>query len=172
MSNDDQGLLGRFVQGAAEKLGLGGVQQRVTCTDCGEWVLRGDESPCGSHPQLPATNEDTFLVRIGLVKAEPPPQPIKPKKLRRRAAYDDTDDFGDDYAAPVEKRTDGGYVRGMMGGYVGLYKDDFGRKLDQKLSAGSYEPDMPTKEELLGEYGYVDDNDDDIPSLPVYTFGE
>lgn len=80
MTIDNQTLLQRMIAGASNFVNRN-TEIRIQCTRCGEWIRRGDSSPCGSHPVLPSPGEDTDVVKITFVAA-PKSQPEPPKVER------------------------------------------------------------------------------------------
>ena len=80
MMNDNETLLSRMLNGATS-LWRGKVETRVQCQKCGEWIRKGDTSPCGSHPVLASPDENTTLVQIRF--EAPKKQLEEPPKVER-----------------------------------------------------------------------------------------
>lgn len=142
MSNKDDQVAGLFSQIAAKAArsvkGFLKVETIVTCADCGEYIRQGDTSPCGAHPELDIA-EDSFLVRIGIVKPLPklePPAPVieaSPKKAVKQIEPKEPA-----IEVPTERRvpSDGAYSRALS---AGAQHDSFRAKVYDAFVG--YEPE-------------------------------
>lgn len=157
MKDDAQGMLGKLMSRASGLIKPANVHQFISCTECGEWVAKGNKTPCGAHPPIPEPKDDATYVFISLEKSalrlEEPP-----KVQRIRKSDSSPNDEPPIEHEPVTPRPRGKVS--MEGGYKRRAEtyahDDFQRKLD-----AHYVPEE--NPERHNPFGTPDPRDEDEP---------